>query len=127
MFAGVHAERLLINVSAHMTALGYELGGVRFSETQLMERVLRPIISAFRETGHRDEASPVAFLFNSCDSNAATWNNILQQEPPATQFDAVVMTNPVCIDDIPHVLAGFARGWTNRVSLTTPGFTSVTA
>jgi hypothetical protein len=126
--AHVRASRLIINVNAHMSqGLGYMLGTVPYSETQVLDLILRPLMHAFRVTQGRGPHSPVAVLFNACDANYDTWDQLLQAESELYRFDAVVCTNPVLLHDIPGVLSGFAREYTNAVSFQQPNFDAATA
>jgi hypothetical protein len=125
-FRKVHAERLVINLMAHSGG-GIVLANMVYSEEQVLDSILRPLIKGFRLHGNRTLASPVAVLLNSCDANHEAWHHLLQAEPAVTRFDMVVCRKPVLLEEIPRVLSNFTRAYTNKVFTRQPNVTAADA
>jgi hypothetical protein len=98
-----------------------------YSEEQVLDSILRPLIKGFRLYGDRTLAPPVAVLLNSCDANHEAWHHLLQADPAVTRFDMVVCRKPVLLEEIPRVLAHFTRAYTNKVFTRQPNVTAADA
>ena len=89
----VHAERLIINLTAHMDkSKGFMLGNETYSGTQVID-LLRPLILGFRGSFGRSRA-PVMVYLNVCDADATMWDNLVQAEAAATSFEAIAFASP---------------------------------
>lgn len=122
-FEGIHAVRLVINLSAHMSAAGYNVNNMTYSEEQLLDGIFRPLLRAFRTTTDRKPTHRAVIMVNVCDAVVQNWQTLLQAEPELTRFDLVVMTKPILYGDIPSVFSAFARNYTNWHLQRDPSFT----
>lgn len=110
----VTASVLVVEISAHGVAShGYQLSRAVVSARQLLDGVIRPLVSAFRQSHGRPADAVAAVLLNCCDVDPQLWAALMRDLPPSEHFFLLSFRRPLLLADTPSVMANFTRVLTN--------------
>lgn len=108
------AQRLVLDLNAHMTLSGIEFGhGNFYSPAQLLATLIVPVVRAFRAAPGRMASAEVLVVLTICGLTAGTWHAYVQDQPDESRFSLLLFQRSILLVHVPALLAGVVRNWSN--------------